>query len=239
MCRHTSASSRFSGASNTEAANTEAANTEAGATLFVDGSSTYNDVRLDKWQAHRHKYHTLVIGHESGVRIKLTDIVNLSNWARCRSNFSESEQAELRQHFGTLSGKSRWDEVKGTVAAIVGIAVGTVKLGVSLSGAAGGIYVKYTFGFHALELGAAGAKMTAVVTAAGPAVVLGVTAAAAVYFVPWESLFDWLKRTLFCLWDKICALWQRFKDWVMSLFASESPVKTSLDAVPWAMEFSG
>ncbi|KAJ0277262.1 hypothetical protein CBS470a_010366 [Colletotrichum nupharicola] len=130
-------------------------------------------------------------GHERGVRIRLADIANIPNWARCRNQFTESEQAELRQHFDTLS-------------------------------AVGGVYVKYAFGFHALELGAAGAKAATVVTAAGPAVVMGVTAAAAVYFIPWESLMDWLKGALSFLWGKVCAVWERFKDWVMHLFGGHT-----------------
>uniref|UniRef100_L2FT74 Uncharacterized protein n=1 Tax=Colletotrichum fructicola (strain Nara gc5) TaxID=1213859 RepID=L2FT74_COLFN len=170
--------------------------------LYVDGSSTYNNVRLDKWQAHRHKRHTLLLGHRRGVRIRLADIVNIPNWARCRNQFTESEQAELRQHFDALSGKSRWNDVRAVVSAIVGLAVGTVKPKIAANAAVGGVYVKYAFGFHALEIGAAGAKAATVINAAGPAVVMGVTAAAAVYFIPWESLIDWLKGALSFLWDK-------------------------------------
>lgn len=210
-----------------------------GGTLFIDGESTYNNVCLDKWQAHRHTRHTLIIGHERGVRIRLSGITNLPNWSRCRSNFSDEEQENLRQHFDTLSSRSRWDEVKGTVAAVVGIAVGTTKFSMAVSGAVGGIYAKYTFGLHAFELGAAGAKLTTVATAAGPAVVLGVTAAAAVYFIPWEGLWNWLKSAFSWLWDKICQLWDRFKSWVMSLFSSESSEKTTQRGLPRPMAFSG
>ncbi|KAF3800065.1 hypothetical protein GCG54_00015443 [Colletotrichum gloeosporioides] len=190
--------------------------------LYVDGSSTYNNVRLDKWQAHRHKHHTLLLGHKRGVRIRLADIANIPNWARCRNQFTQSEQAELRQHFDTLSGKTRWNDVRGVVSAIVGLAVGTVILKIAANAAVGGVYVKYAFGFHALELGAAGAKAATVFTAAGPGVVMGVTAAAAVYFIPWESLMDWLKGALSFLWDKVCAVWERFKDWVMHLFGGHT-----------------
>ncbi|KAI8165752.1 hypothetical protein K4K49_010289 [Colletotrichum sp. SAR 10_70] len=194
--------------------------------LFVDGAATYNNVRLDKWQAHRHKNHTLIIGDERGVRIKLSDIVTLPHWARCRNNFDGAEQNEIFQHFQNLSGKSRWEDVKGIVSSILGLATGAAKLGVRLSGAAGGIYAKYTFGLHALEIGAAGVKVSAVATAAGSAVVLGVAAGAAVYFIPWEGLFEWLKRAFFSFWDKICSLWQRFKGWVVDLFTGGSEVES-------------
>src|SRR5689334_7238095 len=44
-----------------------------GGHLLVDGSSTYNGVGLDKWQANRHKKHNLIIGHSRGVRIRLNN----------------------------------------------------------------------------------------------------------------------------------------------------------------------
>ncbi|KAF4826055.1 hypothetical protein CGCTS75_v009562 [Colletotrichum tropicale] len=144
--------------------------------LYIDGSSIYHSVRLDKWQAHRHNRHSLLLGYARGVRIRVAAIVNIPNWARYRNQFTESKQAELRQHFDTLSGKSRWNDVRGVVSAIVGLVVGTMKLKIAANAAVGGVYVKYAFGFHALELGAAGAKAATVITAAGPAVVMGVTA---------------------------------------------------------------
>ncbi|VUC33460.1 unnamed protein product [Clonostachys rosea] len=191
-----------------------------GGHLLVDGSSTYNGVRLDKWQAHRHKNHTLIIGHKRGLRIVLNDTTSLPNRSQCRSRFNESERSQLDDHFEDMSSKSRWDEVKGTDASIMGIAVESVKLAASFKGAAGGMYFKYAFGFHAVELGMGGAKVATIATAAGGAVALGVDVAAAVYFIPWEGLFDWLKRSFPWRWDKICALWQSFKNWVKRLFSS-------------------
>ncbi|KAH0592130.1 hypothetical protein MHUMG1_10082 [Metarhizium humberi] len=196
-----------------------------GGKLLVHGSSTYNDVRLDKWQAHKHGRHELLVGYKHGVRIKIADIVNLPNWSRCRGEFGDSEKSQLRQHFETLSKDSDWHKVRGPVAAILGIVVGTAKFTVALGGAVGGIHVKYAFGLHALEIGAGGAKFTVVATAAGPAVALGVLAAAAVYFVPWEHLFDWLRGAVSCVWDKACEIWEKFKDWVLCLFTNTSPRK--------------
>jgi hypothetical protein len=169
----------------------------------------------------------------------LSDIAKLRNWSRCRSNFSGKEQEELRQHFETLSSRSRWDDVKGTVAAVVGIAVGTTQFSGAMSGAVGGIYAKYTFGLHALEIGAAGAKLTTVATAAGSAVVLRVAAAAAVYFIPWEGLWYWLESAFSWLWDMICQLWDRFKSCFMSLFSNESSEKTTQAGLSRAKRFSG
>ncbi|KAJ3494585.1 hypothetical protein NLG97_g3985 [Lecanicillium saksenae] len=149
--------------------------------LLIDGKSTYHETRLDKWQAHRHKHHELVIGHSRG----------------CRANFTEEEQEELKSHFQGFQakpGRTNWNDVKGRVAAILGLAVGSVKFALGFKAVAGGVYLKYAFGLHSLELGMAGAKVASVATVAGSAVVLGVGVAAAVYFVPWGALFTWLQR---------------------------------------------
>ena len=107
-----------------------------------------------------------------------------------------------------LSARNR---IKGTVATILTLVIGTYKSVTGMKTELGGIDVKYAFGLSAAELGMAGAKITSVATAAGPAIVLGVVAAAAVYFIPWDVVFDYLKTGLSWLWDKICKLWERFK----------------------------
>jgi len=206
--------------------------------LFVLGSSTYNNVRLDNWQSHRHKNHTLLIGHERGVRIRLQGISDLKHWARCRDDYSTSEREQLQDGFKRLAGGSNWDEIKSIVSSILGLAVGTTKFGIALEGAVGGIYAKYTFGRHALEFGTAGGKLKVVGTAAGSAVALGVLAGAAVYFIPWDALFDWLKGAFSWLWDKICKLWERFRSWVVSWFASESSDANQVGPLR-PMSFSG
>lgn len=194
-------------------------------TLLIEGSSTYHHVRLDRWQVHHHRKHELIIGHERGVRIKLTGFERDGHWARARKEYTASEREELRTYFDSLpkEGSPQWDKVKGSVAAIVGIVVGTAKFGLSIKAAAGGFYTSYAYGLHALKFGAAGAKLSVTATAAGPAVLLGVTAAAMIYYVPWPTFFAWLKGVLSWLWDKICQLWGQFTSWLRSLFSSEFP----------------
>ncbi|KAK3315952.1 hypothetical protein B0H66DRAFT_560027 [Apodospora peruviana] len=194
-------------------------------TLFVEGSSTYHNVRLDGWQAHRHKRHELVIGHERGVRIKLGAKLNTlhHHWARSRTGISEVEEEQLRQQFGSLPEKGSWDwdKVKGSVSVIMGILTGTTKFkaGVAASGAVCGMYAKYSFGLYSLELRLAAAKGTAIATAAGSAVILRVGTMVAIYFIPWDTLFDYMKSALSWLWDKICAIWNRFVEFVRGLYS--------------------
>ncbi|OTA62650.1 hypothetical protein K449DRAFT_422176 [Hypoxylon sp. EC38] len=207
--------------------------------LLIDGSSTYHNVRLDKWEAHRHKNHTLILGFQRGVRIKLAGITPNTPWARivrAREDFTSSEQDDLLSQFEKLAHNSEWEEIKGTVAAIMTLVVGTYKSVTGMKTELGGIDVKYAFGLSAAELGMAGAKITSVATAAGPAIVLGVVAAAAVYFIPWDVVFDYLKTGLSWLWDKICKLWERFKCWVQNLF-TEASTEHSQDYMHRPMAF--
>ncbi|KAK0627325.1 hypothetical protein B0T14DRAFT_421158 [Immersiella caudata] len=191
--------------------------------LLIDGSSTYNNVRLDTWQAHRHTQHELVIGHERGVRIKLSNLSR--NWSAKRSEFSMDEKEEIRRYFDHLprqgdTGSWRWEDVKKPVATIVGLVVGGARFSLAIKGAAGGFYTKFAFGKFAFELGAAGAELSVVATAAGGAIVLGAAAGAAIYYIPWNVFFGWLKGAVSWLWDTICHIWERFTGWVRSLFVS-------------------
>ncbi|XDG07497.1 hypothetical protein ABKA04_007112 [Annulohypoxylon sp. FPYF3050] len=208
--------------------------------LLIDGSSTYHHVRLDKWEAHRHKYHTLILGYQRGVRIKLASIAPNTPWSRIVRNhddYSSTEVDEILQLFEKLAGTNgQWDEIKGTVAAILSLVIGTYKSVMGMKAGEGGIDVRYAFGITAAELGVVSTKLAPIATAAGPAVALGVVAAAAVYFIPWDMLFDYLKSGLSWIWDKICKLWEKFKCWVRSLFTGAS--ETPQDSVPRAMTFS-
>jgi hypothetical protein len=194
--------------------------------LHIDGLSTFNNVRVDQWQADQHKDHRFIVGYQKGVRIRLADVSNFDTWNRTRNNFTDAERDELYHRFRDMASTSRWDEIKGSVASIMGIAIGAGSLALNMSGAAGGLYVKYAFGFHALELGVGGLAVKTVATAAGSAVVLGVSAGLAIYFIPWEGLFQWLRKAFSWLWQKICHLWEKFTSWVKTFFMSMASEKS-------------
>jgi hypothetical protein len=146
---------------------------------------------------------------------------------------------------GHISTNSAWDEWKGPVAAILGLAAGAGKFAFSMKVAAGGMYAKYKFGMLAVELGAAGAKGSVVATAAGPAILLGLGVAAAVYFIPWDSVFKWLEKVIAWLWEGMKAIWEgmkaawaRFQSWVASFFGSDV-AKEEESFMPRPMRFSG
>lgn len=188
----------------------------------IAGSSTYHNVRLDKWEAHTHKRHVLKLGHPMGVIIKLEGLMDIRSWCMASRSPDEDKQADLEENFERVRRhKGDWDEVRKPVAAIFGLLLGTTKFIAGLKLTAGGFYAKYAFGMHAAEIGMGGVKLTAVATAAGPAVVLGVAAAAAVYFIPWTDLFSWLKNAVSWMWDKVKDIWDTFICWLKRLFGFE------------------
>ncbi|KAF1738142.1 hypothetical protein CRV24_000064 [Beauveria bassiana] len=149
------------------------ASTSAEQRLVIEGSSKYHEVRLDKWEAHRHKNHVLKLGFQKGVVIGLEGLTALSNpdWCKARNNLDEAERADLDKNFEQVRRhKNDWETVKPYVAAIYGLLVATTKFVAGISATAGGFYAKYAFGHHAAEIGMAGAKVTVIATAAGPAV---------------------------------------------------------------------
>ncbi|OTA98948.1 hypothetical protein M426DRAFT_325553 [Hypoxylon sp. CI-4A] len=210
-----------------------------GGSLLIDGSSTYHSIRVSRWEANRHKEHTLIVGHQRGVRIKLATVAPDTSWTRItrpHEEYSPTEQDELLQLFQKLSGDIGFSEIKTVIATIMGLVVGPKEFNMGMKAAADGIHVKYAFGVRAAQLGMAGAKIHSIATAAGPAIILGVSAAALVYFIPWEVVFEYLKIGLSWIWDKICKLWEKFKSWVRQVFVG--PPGTAQSPMPKPMAFS-
>ncbi|KAF4966961.1 hypothetical protein F66182_17945, partial [Fusarium sp. NRRL 66182] len=99
-----------------------------------------------------------------------------------------------------------WREWRGTVATILGLVVSAGTLVINLKATAGGIFVEYKLGIMSVKVAAGAVKTSALVTAAGPAVLLVAGFAAAVYFVSWDKVFSWMKSFFSRIWDWICDL---------------------------------
>jgi hypothetical protein len=182
--------------------------------LLINGASTFHKVRLDGWQEKGRKQR-LYLG--PGVKIQVSFSRN-SSWANSGNNLSASQRQELRQHLQgmretTMNGKW-WHQWKGPIATILALVTGTGKLAIGLKAAAGGVYVNFQLGAMTLKVGAAAMKASAIATAAGPAILLGAGVAVAVYFIPWDDVFVWLKDVLSCFLDWISALWASFRSWL-------------------------
>ncbi|KAK7955928.1 uncharacterized protein PG986_005150 [Apiospora aurea] len=113
-----------------------------------------------------------------------------------------------------------WEKWEKPIGHIIGILTGA-KNAQSMRATAGGMFVEYHFGAAALSIGAAGLPQ-AITLAAGPATMLGVGAAAAAYFVPWDAVFKWLWGVIRKMFQSFLAVWERLMRWVASKLSGTS-----------------
>ncbi|WYZ35433.1 hypothetical protein EsH8_X_000080 [Colletotrichum jinshuiense] len=195
--------------------------------LCIDGSSTFRDTKLRKWQSRKHKG-SLFLGRGVGISID----PNGKGWAQAKQsfqrNFTEDEKRDIRQQFQKMrnqpqEGERWWHEWKGIVASLMGILSCGVKLTASIKASAGGAFFHYQYGMMSLKAGAAYAKGATVATAAGPAVLVGMGIAAAVYFMPWETLLDWFESIFSWCLGGLKTIWSWFREWLASFRSTQGP----------------
>ena len=103
-------------------------------------------------------------------------------------------------------GKGSWWEWVAPALRLLGLAMSCMNLAVGIKAMASGVVLGH--------LGAT-AGTTAVATPVGLAIVLGFMAAAALYyFVPWKTVFGWLKRVFSTIWERMCQSWKQFWGWL-------------------------
>jgi hypothetical protein len=200
--------------------------------LTLSGMSTYIGTRVDDWQnMQKPEEGSLWIGENVVIR---PDIIQ-SSWARAAGqSFSrtrmDGREQMLHRHFNDMDrtpihAPSFWQQWRGCIAGILGLAAGSAKLLGGFDATAKGVYLQYQFGLFSKATFAAGsASLNTMVSAVlGPATLLGVGVAATVYFMPWDSVYSWLTDAFSWLWKKIKALWQKFKDFMASTFSRNVP----------------
>lgn len=192
--------------------------------LLITGRSTFNGVRFDEWQGKDRKSSRLVLG--SNVRIKV-NVNGRSNWTQaCRNNNGQSTHlAAAKKYVEESSQHARssgqgWDDWRGIVSAVLGVAVGAGKFALEMKAAAAGIFVQYKFGAFAFTAGAGSVSASTVITALGTGTLLGAGAAAVVYFIPWDELNTFVQNFIRNFWSGIVGLWAAFRDWVASFFSA-------------------
>ena len=204
--------------------------------VTINGGSTFGGTRLDQWQVNSER--RLYIG-EHGVQIRVEDPSVIPGWADAHKSPATAAVSDrvkdLKTQLEKTEGASSstwtewWDKWNGPAAAAVGIATATTKYAFDLKGVVGGVAVRHTVSSplfkSTTEVAAFGAKLSSVVTAAGPAVILGVASAAAVYFVPWERFFGWLGDSIKSIFKAFSSLkewflgwWEEFKKWMDDAF---------------------
>ncbi|KAK1569360.1 uncharacterized protein LY79DRAFT_496530, partial [Colletotrichum navitas] len=185
--------------------------------LCISGDSSFRNTELQEWQYTRHKG-ILYLGPGVGISIDL----DRAQWAHARQafqrGFTDSEKRRLERHFNMMRNKPRngewWEEWRGRVASIMGILSGGVKLAASVKASAGGGFFHLQYGMLSLKAGGAFVKGAAIISAAGPAVLVGVGVAAAIYFVRWDKPFSWFERRFPWLLNKLRDIWSIIQNWL-------------------------
>ncbi|KAK1702618.1 hypothetical protein BDP67DRAFT_610779 [Colletotrichum lupini] len=166
-----------------------------GGQLCINGSSTFRDTKLDDWQSISHKGR-LFFGPDVGIPIDPRG----ERWKKAKRTFERDftayEKEKLRRQFEKMrsqpmEGNGWLKEWKGIIASVMGVLAGGLKLVAAITASTGGVFVHYQYGIKSLKVGAAFAEGSMIATAAGPAILIGAGVAAAVYFIPWETLLDW------------------------------------------------
>ena len=89
-------------------------------------------------------------------------------------------------------------------SSILGVLAGGAGFAGAVTTAAAGAYVNFAWGSMSLKAGTVVGTVTG--AACGGAVLLGGGVAAAVYFIPWGSVFSVLRSALSWLWAKVVSL---------------------------------
>lgn len=185
--------------------------------LLIDGASTFDGIRLDQWTASKQNGQVF-LGPNVHVRVHMGEPGSLF-----KEHFSAGKDIQSQLSFLNdcpMVGKW-WKDWQGPISSIIGLAASTMKISASLRTTASGFYLSHSsVCWGSWTVGASHVTGTAVLTAAGPAVLLGAGAAAAVYFFPWTEFFTWLGSffSTFFKWltSLIAGIRQKLAEWSSS-----------------------
>jgi hypothetical protein len=188
--------------------------------LSINARATYCGIPLVEWPERRtHGDHHLDLRKSVSLLLDLSGDKYISGAAL----LSQEEAARIASHLAQLQ-KGTWETRKGTVATILGVLTG---LGVALHGcivkvSAWGVYIKLGGILNGISGGFWKATASAVFGAGIQGVAAGVAAAALVYFIPWPSLFKWIKAKIVNLCSFLVEKFNNLVAWVRSYWNKES-----------------
>ncbi|PTB69425.1 hypothetical protein BBK36DRAFT_1110832 [Trichoderma citrinoviride] len=213
--------------------------------LYLDGTSTFHGQPLRSWES---KHHEAKFWLGPGVVLDLgSQIGQLGNLSDDDlSSMSDFDQEKVRSNIEMMIDvkmeDSWWDKFRDCISAIVDVlarAAGFAHVGY-IKMTAGGMFVQYKFVGFALYTGTVAAAAAAAVAgsavSAGTALLVAPGVSAAIYFIPWESVFDWLKSVVSWLTAGIKKVWEKVKDW-LAAFASK--IRDTLGLDGWSAQVLG
>ncbi|KAK8069612.1 hypothetical protein PG994_006228 [Apiospora phragmitis] len=170
--------------------------------LSIDGSSTFNNLRIDEWEegqqrrARRTQGRSLFLGYNVNIQIDMSRAPSyLGSVDTLSSDQRDRAAAPLEQMQNVDFTGSWWKRWKGLVAGLMGILSG----GVAFAGLGGfkvtakGMFVNFSHGRTAFSAGYGSLEVSGLVIAVGKAALVGGAAGLAVYFIPWETFFSYTR----------------------------------------------
>jgi hypothetical protein len=193
--------------------------------LMLDGLSTFRRNAIQCWED---KQHDSKFWLGPGVVIKVDP--RKGQWTRLYEEpqtKSELNRDRLRSYIEEMDNikiEGRWwNQFRGPIAGIIDVLTGAIKLASSayIKASPRGLFVSYGIVGEVLNItvGVAGMKVGAALglTTVGSAILVSAGVAAAIYFIPWESVFDWLETIASWLQKGIKTIWEKIKDWLADL----------------------
>lgn len=174
--------------------------------LMIDGASTFGGTRIDEWQRKKHERQLWI--DPNNVKIRVDSFDTGSSWSIPPStNEHKAEATRYIQHMqNTPMEGTWWEDWRAPLAALLGVAAGGVHLVTKMHLSAKGAYVAFRFGSTFVQAGAGALDFSASAAFVGPPILLGVGVAAAVYFVPWDSLLKLLGGFFASFWNWLSGL---------------------------------
>lgn len=194
--------------------------------LILNGSSRFCGVRLDEWQSRRVGEHNVILG--PGVVIQLQPLSNgaaripwTARDALEGAVLGRQQREEVARHLRELcearcEGSPQWETWRGPVNKMLDVAAGSTTAAQVVECYANGIVVQAATKVAECGLDGLLRVSAGLLCVAGPGKVAlaGVGVAAAIYFVPWDTVWGWFRAAFGALLTWIMRAWENFKSWV-------------------------
>lgn len=200
---------------------------EANRKLVLNGGSTFCGVRLDEWQSKRVGEHNIILGPDVAIQLSM----GIPWTARdALAVISKQQREEVCKHFKEMceakcEGNPQWDKWRDPVNKLLDVAAGTSSLAQVVECYAGGIVVQAATTLTASGIEGAFRVSAGLLCLSGPGqmALIGVGAAAAIYYIPWDTVWGWFRSAFGAFLSWLMRAWENLKSWVQTTVTEKGP----------------